>query len=214
LFNPNNDYEVIDEEKFPKIFDFKIGNKTIQINSEDSVTIEFPENFITVLNQEDKNKTFRLYKQESYIISSTQPEEPFEGLMWYNLENSTASIYKEDEFKKIIFEENLTYLYDEVERLSNQLLQSTNTSRLIFATNINAIAEPYQDQIVVIDSSRTGTGFYTYTQLDSLVTLQNEGFYYKDYEYKVVEYFAGVETELKAYKYNGISWEKLDGWFP
>jgi hypothetical protein len=80
-FNPNNNYEVIDEEKYPKSFDFSVGNKQVQINKDDKISIILPENFTTVLNEEEKDKIFRLYEKNLYVISEKKPENVFEGLL-------------------------------------------------------------------------------------------------------------------------------------
>jgi hypothetical protein len=80
-FNPNNNYEVIDEEKYPKSFDFSVGNKQVQINKDDKISIILPENFTTVLNEEEKDKIFRLYQENLYVISEKEPENVFEGLL-------------------------------------------------------------------------------------------------------------------------------------
>jgi len=62
-FNINGDYKIIESEKYSKQFSFKIGEKQIDVNSEDTINIVLPEGCKVIeLNDKDdsKKKTFTI----------------------------------------------------------------------------------------------------------------------------------------------------------
>jgi len=63
-FNINGDYKIIDSEKYPKQFSFKIGEKQIDVNSEDTINIVLPEG-CKVIELNDKNDS----KKKTFTIS-------------------------------------------------------------------------------------------------------------------------------------------------
>jgi hypothetical protein len=213
LFNPNNNYEVIDEEKFPKLLNLSFANSSIQVDTDDSVEIIFPDNYTSVLNQNGKNKKIELFDEKNYVIQTVQPENPFDGLMWFNPDNQEAYIYKNAGFKKIIFEEDLQYLYEQVGAISRTLEDQVLSSRLLFASSLSRILDPIEGQIVAIDSTRSENGFFKYTILESEETLTKEGYYFLQYANLMKQYVFENEITLKAYKYVDGKWFELDGWF-
>jgi len=212
-FNPNNNYEVIDEEKFPKLLNLSFADSSIQIDTDDIVEIVFPDNYTSVLNQDGKNKKIELFDEKNYVIQTVQPEDTFDGLMWFNPENQEAYIFKNAEFKKIIFEEDLQYLYQQVEAISRTLEDQVLSSRLLFASSLSKILDPIEGQIVAIDSTRSENGFFKYTILESEETLEKEGYYFLEYANLMKQYVFENEITLKAYKYTNGKWFELDGWF-
>ena len=69
-FNPNGDYEVIDNEKYDKLISLKVGEKQKDISEEDSIKITLPEDFDCVMLKDDAKKevTFKI----NYSNASTQ----------------------------------------------------------------------------------------------------------------------------------------------
>jgi hypothetical protein len=213
LFNPNNNYEVIDEEKFPKLLNLSFASSNIQLDTDDSIEIVFPESYSSVLNQNGKTKKIELFDERNYVIQTVQPDNPFDGLMWFNPENQEVYVYRNAQFKKVIFEEDLQYLYEQVEILSRTLEDQVLSSRLLFASSLSRIVDPIEGQIVVIDSTKSENGFFKYTILESEETLQKEGYYFLKYANLMKQYVFENEITLKAYKYVDGKWFELDGWF-
>jgi len=56
-FNPNNDYNVIEEEKYPKQYSLTIGTKSIDVNYLDNIIINIPDDYKIILKENDKTKT-------------------------------------------------------------------------------------------------------------------------------------------------------------
>jgi hypothetical protein len=176
-FNPNNNYEVIDEERYPKLFNLDFSGSLVSINTEDNLTIEFPSNYSSVYNENDKNKTIRIIQKENYVVSEEEPSDPFNGLMWFKESTQDAFIYKAGSFKRVIFQDDLQDLYRQVEEVSKNLESQIKSSRLLFTTSLAKIADPIDGQFVVIDSSNLENGFYKFTILDPVLitTASNTG---------------------------------------
>jgi hypothetical protein len=105
-FNPIATYTVIEEERYPTLYNLSINGSSIQVNSEDTVSIIFPEDYSIVQNTDGKNKTFSITKDSNnYIISDQEPENLFNGLMWYKTSTSELFIYVINSFKKVTLEE-------------------------------------------------------------------------------------------------------------
>lgn len=75
-FNPNGDYEVIEEEKYAKLYTIRIGEKEVLVEEEDSVEIELPDGFDVILTEDRKNKVkhFRISQDNEIINRVTQLE--------------------------------------------------------------------------------------------------------------------------------------------
>jgi len=121
LFNPNNNYEVIDEEKYKNIFRLNISGRNISVLEEDTVSINFPESFNLVYNENQKTKTFSLTQKENYVISIDRPINPFQGLIWYNPEINEIRLFTDGEFKKFILEDEYALLQTEAATLRTYL---------------------------------------------------------------------------------------------
>ena len=59
-FNMHGEYEVIDEEKYPRRAYLQIGGKTVQIDNDDLIQVVLPDNYDVVLEKSEKTKVFRL----------------------------------------------------------------------------------------------------------------------------------------------------------
>lgn len=60
-FNMHGEYDVIDEEKYPRRAYLQIGEKTVQIDNDDLIQIVLPDNYDVVLEKSEKIKIFRLF---------------------------------------------------------------------------------------------------------------------------------------------------------
>ena len=68
-WNPNGDYEVIDEEKYPREFFLTIGSRKLEINADDNIKIVLPDGFSYVINTDEKKKekTIRLSMNTEFL---------------------------------------------------------------------------------------------------------------------------------------------------
>lgn len=67
-WNYNGDYEIIDEEKYPEYFQFKIGDKQVALNKNDSIELQLPDGYeVMKLNDsaDPKHKTFKITNEET-----------------------------------------------------------------------------------------------------------------------------------------------------
>ena len=61
-WNPNGDYEIIDEEKYPTQSYLMINDRKIGINLLDTIQLILPEGYSYVVNEKDKTKKITLIK--------------------------------------------------------------------------------------------------------------------------------------------------------
>jgi hypothetical protein len=219
-FNPNNSYSVIDEERFPNLFTMRVANSDVRVNSEDSVSIVFPEEFSSVYNEDGKSKRVELFRRENYVVSPSRPDNPFPGQIWFNTSEDGLFVFRGASYSRVITSDEISKLYEEVDRITAFLedtLEFWTTGRLVFLPRFSSISSeikaPVENQIVAIDPSVTDDTFYKFTKLDSEQEIEANGFYFLAYENRFIRYLDGITSVLKAYKYNGSSWEELDGWF-
>ncbi len=219
-FNPNNDYTVIDEERYPKLATLRVANTTIDVNKDDNVSIDLPREFYTTLSVSNKDKRISVLKNETYIISPDEPSDPAPGTLWFNTSDEGVYAFSRGKFNRLLTRDDVADVYAEVERIS-AFLESTlefwASGRLMFLPSYSSIAStiktPVQNQIVVIDPQVEDNAFYKYTSLETAASLTEDGFYFLQYANLVIERSLGIESELDAYLYNGTEWEKMDGWF-
>lgn len=219
-FNPNNDYEVIDAERYPKLMDLRFAGSSLRVNTEDTVTIDFPSSFSSVVREDGKSKRVEVFTRENYVISSEQPEEPFPGMLWFSTSDEGVYAFIAGRFSKLLTRDDVSDLYTEVDRISAFLedtLEFWTSGRLAFLPSFSAIAarikSPVRNQIVVIDPASDDEAFRKYTSLETAGSLTEDGYYFLQYANLVIERSLGIEQELRAYIYNGSEWEPMDGWF-
>jgi hypothetical protein len=219
-FNPDSDYKVAEGEKYPRLISMSVAKSSFQVNSEDSVIIDFPEDYSSVLTETDKTKRVELFKRENYLISDSRPQEPFPGMIWFNSTDQNIYAYSSNDFRKLITRADIEDLYSEVDRISaflEETLEFWTSGRLVFVGSYSAIAaevpNPVKNQIAVVDPTVSGEPFYKYTSLESESPLTEDGFYFLNYANLVVSLEQGVTRQLRAYKYDGSYWEPMDGWF-
>jgi hypothetical protein len=219
-FNPNNDYQVIDEEKYPNLFTLRFSGSTVPLRKDDVLAIDFPEDFSSVLTQDGKSKRVQVFKRENYVISSERPEEPFPGMLWFNTSDEGVYAFSAGKFSRLLTSDDVADLYGEVDRISSFLeetLEFWTTGRLMFLPSFSSIAStiksPVKNQIVIIDPAIEDDAFYKYSSLESEAALTEDGYYFLEYANLVIERSLGIERQLRAYKYDGSEWEEMDGWF-
>jgi hypothetical protein len=219
-FNPNGAYERIEEEKYKQLFNFNFLNRNINISEEDSLTVNFPDNFSSAYIANGKDKILNILYRDNYIISNTEPVEPFSGLIWFNPLTEQLSIYKNDRFVSIVTDDVVSNLYTEVGKISEMMqsvLLRSSSGRVFFVSRLSFLSVYKPNDIVVLDAVRAGSGYYNYTKVSSTDWNPSEmenGIYYVQYINKLIEVINGIHYELPAYKYNEISenWESIDGW--
>ena len=59
-FNVKGDYEVIDEEKYPRVFYITVNGQQFEVNEDDKIELKLPDNYKIVKSQADKTKTFTI----------------------------------------------------------------------------------------------------------------------------------------------------------
>lgn len=60
-FNPNGDYQVLDDEKYDNLISFQLGNLSTQLSEEDSLRVQLPDDFDCTMRSDDsKTKTFKI----------------------------------------------------------------------------------------------------------------------------------------------------------
>lgn len=107
-FNPNNNYEVLDEEKYNELFTLGVGDQSVQILEQDNVILELPSSFEVIKNINDLKKvTLKINMKELYIISESTPANPVLGTLWFKPSTEELKLYKNDSFKKMITEEEI-----------------------------------------------------------------------------------------------------------
>lgn len=219
-FNPNSDYRVIDEERYPKLATLRLANTTIDVNRDDTISVDLPSEFYTTLSVSDKDKRISVIRDQTYVISPEEPSDPKAGTLWFNTSDEGVYAFSRGKFNRLLTRDDVADVYAEVDRIS-AFLESTlefwASGRLMFLPSYSSIAStvksPVQNQIVVIDPQIEDDAFYKYTSLEAEAALTEDGFYFLQYANLVVERSLGIERQLDAYLYNGTEWERMDGWF-
>lgn len=137
-WNYNGDYEIIDEEKYPEYFQFRIGDKETPLNKNDSIEIQLPNGYEVVRlmdNADEKHKVFKINNENTVdgriekienIIGNTeftmQYEDKFGNLQYETIESS--GLYK-----------LIQTLQREIKNLSNELEIHKNDVKFIGTRN-------------------------------------------------------------------------------
>lgn len=108
-FNPNNDYTIIENERYSKLFNVKINNKQISLSEDDLLEIILDDDYTITYTESGKNKKVYL---TSNIKTKLSELEHLVGTEKTTLENKTISGIKTEIipssglFKKIELLEN------------------------------------------------------------------------------------------------------------
>lgn len=206
-FNPNNDYEVIEEERYPKYFTFKINGNIVDVHKDDTIELNFPENMDVLIRQNNKVKTIDINSGIDYVISPTAPERPKQGLMWYNSILGSINVFKDNSFKRLLTDDDMGDVYNVVGEIED-------INRIYFAKRLEDITYPELNMVVAIDNIRGGQGFYTYKSVNSLSSwnlINVDGIYHLSWTGvdAIYEIKNGQRYMLQSYKYDD-GWEILD----
>jgi hypothetical protein len=213
-FNPTNNYEIIDNEKYDSLFRLRFAGSEITAEKDDNILINFPETFSSTVLVDGKEKVINLIKEDNYIVSAEEPAEPRNGMLWYNSEANQLYVYRINKFSKVITDEDLRFVYQQIEVISRKLEDQVLSSRLFFVSSLSDVSSPIEGQIVAIDAQKAGDGFFRYDRLDVETTPLIQGFYHLTYANRFIEVTnAGVQVYLNAYTYEDGRWLKMDGWF-
>jgi hypothetical protein len=97
-FNPDNQYQVIADEQYDSLYTLNIDGNTVNINNSDILNILLPEDITANYTEDGKIKNIQFNMVPKYIISETQPNDGFEGQLWYNPTNNELKIYIDNQF--------------------------------------------------------------------------------------------------------------------
>lgn len=71
-WNINGDYQVIEEEKYPKQFSFRLNDKQIDVNLDDEIVINFPNIEKIILSEDPNNKKRKIF--DIHVDNSTDED--------------------------------------------------------------------------------------------------------------------------------------------
>jgi hypothetical protein len=137
-FNPNNNYEVIDEEKYASLFKLRMNLQDIDIFEEDTLVFNLPENSSIAYNAEEKTKTINLKQSENYVVTEITPSAPFEGLLWYHPTSKILRLYKNGSFRKMLTEDEVNSLISDL----NDTISSLNSTISSLDARVTALETP------------------------------------------------------------------------
>jgi len=103
-FNPNNNYEVLDEEKYNTLFNLQIQDTLISLSEEDTLIFDMPNSMSVVYSEDNKFKTIKITQENNYIVSESRPANPTTGMMWFKISTEELWLYKNEKFSIILTE--------------------------------------------------------------------------------------------------------------
>jgi hypothetical protein len=174
-FNTNNNYEVIDEEKYSKLFNLGLDAFKATVYEDDNISLEFSDNIEVILNEKGKDKTFKINFKDNYIISDTIPTNTKDGLLWFNPEDSKIRIYKDGKFSMLVTEEDIEGLIG-----SGEIVGILSDLEDVTLTNPqNAQALIYQDGVWInstinVNGTNLSLGTVTSTDLPIVSSTGND----------------------------------------
>lgn len=130
-FNPNGKYKIIEEERYPKSFTIQLNNKTIDVNQDDIIQINIPEDYdITVIESnktkqinilENKELKTSLYNLKQYVqalqdnVSFIVKNQKSESIAKLNTSYSTLDAEYSD---KTLINNMLNYILKQINYIS------------------------------------------------------------------------------------------------
>ena len=128
-FNPNNDYQVIESERYPKYFNLSVGDKNTEVKDSDTIIINVPEDYKVIYKEENKSKTFNLIENENVDLTISELKSSVEIL----LKNMKYLVQKEKETAI----ETLENIKSNLELLKSAVLDNLNSIKNSFLSKIN-----------------------------------------------------------------------------
>lgn len=149
-FDVNGDYDVIDDEKYKKILSFQISDKASDINEEDMININLPNDYTVARSTNDKNITYTIeenfdfYKKGSVSKVITDLQKSME-------------YFSDNEYKT--FTDTISQISSPVDpsNLSNKLINFDND--IIESLDIEEIYNIVKPYIYTFDISTIDTEF-------------------------------------------------------
>ena len=89
-FNPYGKYEVIESERYPKVFTLEIGDKKVQIDQDDYIKIDVPKEYEVVFVQSGKTKLIKIQNNNDEALNISELQ-----AIVNNLNNNLNSIKQE-----------------------------------------------------------------------------------------------------------------------
>ena len=111
-FNIDGRFIPIDEEKFDKLFKFKINDQEIYVSNEDKIELEINSEKV-VLTGNEKEKKFRINIPDEIIKSSTIPNAIKEGQLWFNTFSNQFFIFHDNRLNRLIEDSEIDKIYNE-----------------------------------------------------------------------------------------------------
>ncbi len=166
-FNPNNDYQVIESERYPKYFNLSVGDKTVEVKDSDTITINVPEDYKVIYIEEDKSKTFNLIENENVDLTISELKSSVEIL----LKNMKYLVKKEKETAI----ETLESIKSNLDLLKSEVLDNLNSIKnsLISKINIRLITILNEIDFESINSTISEYN-KKYTALQDIITKYEE----------------------------------------
>lgn len=156
-FNPNGNYSVIEEERYPLLATIQVGSKTIQLHDQDNINIIIPEDFSVNLVEDGKNKTL-------YITDNLQLNTSIGNLKQYISD----------------LQSNMTYLVDkkraeEINNIKSKELTNINPEGTITDTDAALLYNKMINYQNEIDLS-ANTSFNDITNISEKINKQLDGY--------------------------------------
>lgn len=194
-FDPFNDLEVIEEEKYSKLFKIGVNGSPIQISEEDQVNFELEETAVVLRN--GKDVTVKLTDEKNYVRSRLMPKTPEPGLMWFNETNEKLYIYKNDRFHKVLDENDLKGVHEYIKQSTKTINPVTSFTELTANNYFKLNGFYYAEDILYMTNDKNY--FQPYTEIDTLPDrIKYDGVYYLKPKNKLLQATNTLNTDGTA----------------
>ena len=150
-WNYNGDYEIIDEEKYPEYFQFKIGDKQVVLNKNDSIEIQLPDGYEVMRLNDSVNPKHKIFKvtNEETVSERIEKVEKIIGTSEFTRQYT-------DKFGDL---QNETIpasgLYKLIQDLQNQIISLKNSSQPLIVDRLPDADQKYRGVIATLRNSDT-----------------------------------------------------------
>lgn len=204
IFDPFNSLDIIDEEKYSKLFNININGTPIEISEEDSINFELDDKAVILKN--DKDITVKLSNDKNYIQSRIMPKNPNNGLLWFNESNNKLYLYKNDKFHKVLDESDLKGVHEYIKQSTKTINPVTSFTNLTSDNYSKLNGFYYLDDILYMTNDKNY--FQPYTEIDDLpIRMRYEGIYYLKPKNKLLQAVNSLNNDGTAIetKYSVLS---------
>jgi len=105
-WNPNGDYKIIESERYPYLYDLKVGNKNVKIYESDIININIPDDYKVIYREDKKNKTIDILENNDKDLTISKLKSAVELLA----SNMNYLIEKEKENTIDVLDTNLQFI--------------------------------------------------------------------------------------------------------